>query len=316
MPETSEKALSTVVGKLPLARRKTVPETSEKALATPKLNRSRSDSGFGQQYNSSCNQGPSAEAQGVAIQKLAAHFASYEKSFEAIIASLCSVVVKENGNTAFLPDDVRQAIIYVLHDRDLGSTVAEKSPHEIFAPWGEGVWATEKSKAIVGSLVLRVFNALVREGTVAAGDVQGQILWYHRKNDALQDRMMQKVAKDLSWIDLLDCGRMGARPRDLVDVVFHKYASEAGLLEERAFLKIMDRSLHEYIVKVNGVTLFTGSRASCRRTDLDQLYFGQKNRQGLHGINPQGFREALTTFAQNIQVHPRSVFMTVGQLGS
>lgn len=127
---------------------------------------------------------------------------------------------------------------------------------------------------------------------------------------------MRRVANDVSWIDAVADDYMVEKPTELVEAVFRKHANDDGLLDQRAFLKIMDRSFHEYTMRVDGVTQYTGSRASCRRTDLDQLYFGQRHQQGQQGISHHGFKQALVKLAQNLKVHPRSLFTTVGRQGS
>jgi len=292
-------------------RRRTWPEYDEKGHAVVKAGRSRSLSTM--RVKACKKEAPGAEAQSQAIKALVLQLAS-KKSFHDVMHTVCRHVMKHDGTRAFSEDNVGQSVYFVQSGGDGRGIVAPQS-HQCDS---SSTSAPRESKSSIGPLALRVLNVLAHDADLAFVELVGQILWHFRKADALNDRLMRMTAKDLTWVDLNLAAMdqtLSAKPNELVEHVFNQHANEDGRLDERAFLKIMDRSFQEYMVQENGVTKFTGSKASCRRSDLDQLYFAQAHQRGGRGINCDGFKSVLVKLAENMSVHPTLVFVTVGGLG-
>jgi len=160
-------------------------------------------------------------------------------------------------------------------------------------------------------------RVLARGADLSFSDAAGQILWHFRKSEALKDCLLHMTAKDLSWVDVAPMPHtsMRVKPNELVENVFKVHSDADNRLEERSFLRIMGRALHEYMILENGVTQYTGSKASIRRTDLDQLFYSQAHHSGHSGLTCQGFKSVLVKLAENMGVHPASMFFTVGNMG-
>jgi len=169
---------------------------------------------------------------------------------------------------------------------------------------------------------MRVLRELAHGVDMSFADVAGQILCHFQNADALSDPLMRKAAKDLSWVEIALVERMKkenmSEMKTIEDVekAFRLYANENGQMGERAFLRMMERSLQGYMVKEDGVPIqFEGSRASCRRTELDQLFYAQALNKG-HRIDCDDFKSVLVKLALSMNIHPAPIFLAVGELSS
>jgi len=289
---------------VPLVRRRTYPEASEKN-SSAKLRRSRSVSGLTTRVTGSKKEVTNEDSQAQAIKALVVKMSS-KKSPEDIIHALCRHVLKLDGTRA-LPDLLQQLACAALSSADAAAFTA--------GPPQRGAWAAQEPKQepkAVGPLAIKVLRDLARRAGLSFADVAGQILWHFRKTDVLSnDIIMHMTAKDLTWVDLAATD-MDVKPSALVEKAFQQHANEFGRVDERSFLKMMDRSLRSYIAKDDGVTQFIGSTASFRRTDLDQLFFDQAHGNGNSGLTCNGLKSVLVKLAHNMSVHPAAVFNTMG----
>lgn len=307
MPEAS----IGVSDKVPLARRKTVPETSEKSSGM-KHARSHSHSGLTLRSKGSKKLAvPNEDAQAQAIKVLAVHLSakkSYEDANDAeVVNAVCRYVMKHDGSTAFPQVHVNEAVDFVLSGEDIDQEPSAKPV----------AWSDREPKVGIGPLVVRALRVLARGAELSFADAAGQILWHFRKSEALKDALVHMTAKDLSWIDLapMPHSSMQVKPNELVEKIFQVHANADNRLEERSFLRMMDRALHEYMIMDNGVTTYTGSKASIRRTEFDQLFYSSAHHTGQSGLTCQGFKGVLVKLAESMGVHPASMFFTVGSLG-
>jgi len=232
-----------------------------------------------------------------AIKALATELAS-KKLFQDVMLSLSCQVVKHDGSKAFPQGIVRQSVNSILDARD---SETKTSDNDLPA----------------GPLAMRVLRELAKDVDMSFADVAGQILWHFQKADALSAPHMQKMAKDLSWLDMANKENTSEMTTtEHVEKAFQLYANEDGQIGERAFLRMMERSLQGYMVKDDGVPIqFQGSRASCRRTELDQLFYAQALNKG-HRINCDDFKQVLVKLALSMNIHPAPIFIAVAELSS
>lgn len=304
VPLVRRKALPEASG-APLVRRRTLPEASEKK-SSMKHSRSHSHSGL-RSKGSKKEAVPNEDAQAQAIKAVAVHMSakkSYEDADAAKVAeALCRYVMKHDGSRAFPQEHVNEAVYIVISGEDSEASVK--------------AWADRESKAGIGPLIVRVLRVLAHGAELSFSDAAGQILWHFRKTEGLMDSLVHMTAKDLSWIDFAPMPHesMRVKPNALVEKLFKEHSDADNRLEERSFLKIMDRALTKYMVSEHGVTLYTGSKASIRRTELDQIFYSQAHHSGHSGLSCQGFKSALVKIAETMGVHPASMFFTVGSMG-
>jgi len=210
--------------------------------------------------------------------------------------------MKHDSSRAFPQGIVRQSVNSILGARD---SETKASDNDLPA----------------GPLAIRVLRELAKGVDMSLADVAGQILWHFQKADALSDPLMRKTAKDLSWVEIALVERMKKenskemKTFEHVEKAFQLYANENGRLEERAFLRMMERSLQGYVMQEDGMVQFAGSRASCRRTELDQQFYAQALNKG-HQLDCDDFKNVLVKLAISMNVHPASIFVAVGELSS
>lgn len=300
-----------VSDKLPLFRTKSLPEASEKN-STMKHARSHSHTGLPLRSKASQKQvAPTEDAQAQAVKALAVHM-SRKKSFvdapgAEVVNAVCLYVMKHDGTRAFPQGRVNEATDLVLRG---GDTEVSLSSTPV-------AWADREAKVGIGPLVLRVLRVLAVWAQLSFSDAAGQILFHFQKTDTLKDPLLHKAAKDLSWIDSapMPLTSINTKPNQLVEKVFQVHANADNHLDERSFLTVMARALHEYEIRDNGVTCYVGSKAYIRRTDLDHLFYSQAHTSGHSGLTCQGFKSVLVKLAENMGIHPASMFFTVGSMG-
>lgn len=305
MPESSDR----VSDKLPLFRTKSLPEASDKS-ATIKHARSHSHLGLTLRSKASQRQdAPTEDAQAQAIKSLAVHMATKKSFVDApraeVVNAVCRFVMKHDGTRAFSQGRMAEAVDLVLTGGDIEVSL-------LSTPIAR---ADCEAKVGIGPLVVRALRVLAGWAELSFSDAAGQILWHFRNSETLKDPLLHKAAKDLSWIDSAPVPHRStdAKPNQLVEKVFQQYANVDNHLEERAFLIIMARSLHEYEIMDNGVTCYVGSKACIRRTDLDQLFYSQA--PGHSGLTCQGFKSVLVKLAEKMGIHPASMFFAIGHRG-
>jgi len=288
--------------KVHFSRRRTWPEDSEKTQSK-KLGRSHSQSFLTSRARGCKKDAPNEESQVQAMKALATQMAS-KKPFQDVMLSLCCHVMKHDSSRAFAPEVVRQSVNSILGARGSEASTCDKD-------------------LPAGPLAIRVLRELASDVDMSLADVAGQILWHFRKADALSDRLMRKTAKDLSWVEIALVERMKKlsmsemKTTEHVEKAFQLHANEDGRLDERTFLRMMERSLQSYMVQdSDGVIQFEGSRAACRRTELDQLFYAVAHHKGHREINCDDFKHMLVKLAHSMSVHPASIFIAVGELSS
>jgi len=297
--------------KLPLFKTKSLPEASEKN-AIMKRTRSHSHTGHSLRSKESQKQAaPTEDAQALAVKALAVHMSTKKSFVDApradVVNAVCQYVMKHDGSRAFPQGRMVEAVDLVLSGGDV----------EVSLTSTPIAWAEREAKIGIGPLVLRVLRVLAGWTQMSFSDAAGQILWHFQKSDTLKDPVLHKAAKDLSWIDSapVPLRSIKAKPNQLVEKVFQVHANADNHLEERAFLTIMARALHEYEIQDNGVTCYVGSKACIRRTDLDQLFYAQAHQSDHSGLTCQGFKRVLVKLAENMGIHPASMFFAIGNMG-
>lgn len=306
VPESS----SGVSDKLPLFHTKSLPEASERNSAV-KLARSHSHTGITLRSKAAQKQvAPTEDAQAQAVKALAVHM-SMKKSFvdapyAEVVNAVCRYVMKHDGTRAFPQGRMIEAVELVLGDGDIEVSLSS-------TPIAR---AGREAKIGIGPLVLRVLRVLAGWAQLSFSDAAGQTLWHFQKSDTLKDPVLHRAAKDLSWIDSapVPLRSIKAKPNQLVEKVFQMHSNADNHLEERSFLTVMARALHEYEIQDNGVTCYVGSKACIRRTDLDQLFYSQAHQSAHSGLTCQGFKSVLVKLAENMGVHPASMFFAIGKM--
>jgi len=287
---------------VPLRRIKSLPEPSEQN-SSAKPGRSHSHSAV--RATGSKHKVASEDSQAQALTALIVKLSS-KKSPEAVIHSLCRNVLKRDATQAF-PEFLFESVCSALSSTDAAAFSSDAPQRGCFVAQE----SKQESKPIA-VLVLKVLRDLAREAGMSFADVAGQILWHFRNTDVLSnDVSMCKTVKDLTWVDLASKDA-SVKPSAVVEKAFQEHANEEGRVDDRAFLKMMDLSLHVYMASEDGVTQFAGSKACFQRTELHQLFFDQAHGNGHRGITCNGLKSVLVKLAHNMSVHPAAVFNTMG----
>jgi hypothetical protein len=229
------------------------------------------------------------------------------------IYGLCRHVLASDGKKAFSALMVRQTLQSLAPTGESKDDESSKSDSILPACAVDRTADTN-----TGPLTVQVLKLLAKQEGLQLIDVAGQILWSFQSSISLQTSSFQKIAGDFFWIDLVAESNLGLelgllKPNALVEGAYTKHMNSAGRIDQRTFLKVMTRSLRSYIVEQDGITLYEGSRCSCRQTDLYQLYAAQASKAGARNLDLHGFKQVLVRLAQMIDVHPCSVFVSVGE---
>jgi len=141
-------------------------------------------------------------------------------------------------------------------------------------------------------------------------EVVGQILWRHRRWDALKEKAHKDAAEDIAWTVMGGIGEdpdVGSDVLNAVDAVFKKLSAESGHggFGFRSWVKV------GRFVNANPVL----SR-KVMQTDLDRLWYAKTHQMGFSAacatITKKDFRDLLMTWCEAMGVHPWMVFMSVG----
>lgn len=174
------------------------------------------------------------------------------------------------------------------------------------APKSRDVAGAHSSAPTVGAkeLVARVVEVLQKQRKAKVGDIVGQILWRHRKADALQERRFKKIAESVEWAVAEDLNSM-PELLELVDGVFKEYTvGEKGRMSCPQWRKIAK------IIQANPVL-----NSRLKRTDIDRLYYAETHSRGgaqSSGVSRREFKSLLVQLAGCMGVPPYMVLLAVG----
>jgi len=153
-------------------------------------------------------------------------------------------------------------------------------------------------------LVALVVQAIQKESQVKVGDIVGQILWRHRKTEALQERRFKKIAENIEWA-VADQLNDSPKLIEAVDGVFRKMtAADGGRMSTVVWRKVAK------IIQANPVL-----NSRLRRTDADRLYYAETHNRGeanSGGITRREFKSLLVQLAFCMGVPPYMVLLAVG----
>jgi hypothetical protein len=158
-------------------------------------------------------------------------------------------------------------------------------------------------------LVLNALRVLAPRCHMRFGDFVGQILWRHRRAEALQDSSHIRAVVDLTWM----------APGDATGVTnIHQEVEETfmSLTSDHDFkldVKQWNKEVRNKVMRLIQSDLSLKSRL--KAADCDWLFYTEMHDGGVttHTMNPYGFKLFLAQLADLMQVHPYQIFKAVGR---
>lgn len=143
--------------------------------------------------------------------------------------------------------------------------------------------------------VLQVLRLLGQDSELSVSDIIGQVLWQHRRAEALKSSRKHKATvESLSWV---------AADTEPVENVFRLFAGESARMSRAQWARVVQ------LMKQNAVL---GARV--RTNDADRVFYSSMNRNtdSVRGVSLREFLRLLVALAESIGAHPWMVFNAVG----
>lgn len=216
-----------------------------------------------------------------------------------LVGRLMKDVVLSNGETAFSQADVADAVFQVQQSSMCSS---EDTTDRSARSSSRSSRSSGRSQAGAASAsALKAIRIMAEASPLGFDEAFGQLIWRHRRSEALQGRCHRRVVDDLDWATE---GGVKAGPgvAEAVEKVFRRWAKE-GRMDATRWRKVVQ------LLEANPVL-----KARMRHEDPDRLFWSETHQCGQvqRCITLPQFRSLLAQLAECWQVHPFVIFNAVG----